>query len=44
LELGQRVDLLERSTDAQTTKGQTATVRPWEIASFRVSGQQSAVS
>ncbi|HEY9883089.1 MAG TPA: glycosyl hydrolase-related protein, partial [Thermosynechococcaceae cyanobacterium] len=44
LELGQRVDLLERSTDAQTTKGQTATVRPWEIASFRVSGQPSAVS
>ncbi|WP_245939707.1 alpha-mannosidase [Stenomitos frigidus] len=44
LELGERVDLLERSTDLQTTKGQTATVRPWEIASFRVSSQQSAVS
>jgi len=36
LELGERVDLLERSTDPQTTQGQTATVRPWEIASFRV--------
>ncbi|XGV96341.1 MAG: alpha-mannosidase [Leptolyngbya sp. BL-A-14] len=36
LELGQRVDLLERSTEAQTTKGQTVTVRPWEIVSFKV--------
>ncbi|XHX76315.1 MAG: alpha-mannosidase [Stenomitos frigidus ULC029] len=42
LELGERVDLLERSTDVQTTKGQTVTVRPWEIASFKV--KQSATS
>ncbi len=36
LQLEERVDLLERSTDPQTTQGQTATVRPWEIASFKV--------
>ena len=36
LELEERVDLLERAIDPQTTQGQTATVRPWEIASFRV--------
>ena len=36
LELGERVDLLERSIDPQTTQGQTATVHPWEIASFKV--------
>jgi alpha-mannosidase len=36
LELGERVDLLERSTDPQTAQGQAATVRPWEIASFKV--------
>jgi len=36
LELGQRVDLLEQAIDPQTTKGQTVTVHPWEIASFKV--------
>ena len=36
LELEERVDLLERSINPQTTQGQTATVHPWEIASFRV--------
>jgi alpha-mannosidase len=42
LKLEHSVDLLERSTEAQTTKGQTVTVRPWEIASFRVSSQLKA--
>ncbi|MBD2076709.1 alpha-mannosidase [Phormidium sp. FACHB-592] len=47
LALEQPVDLLERPTTAQTTQGQTATVHPWKIASFKVkrsatSGQVSA--
>ncbi|HEY9897396.1 MAG TPA: glycosyl hydrolase-related protein, partial [Candidatus Sericytochromatia bacterium] len=47
LALEQPLDLLERPTTAQTTQGQTATVHPWKIASFKVkrsatSGQLSA--
>ncbi len=42
LELGERVDLLERAIDPQTVEGQTTTVRPWEIVSFKV--KQSATS
>ena len=54
LKLDERVDVLERPTVAQPTVAQptvaqprdeqSITVRPWEIASFRVRHQQSAVS
>ncbi len=37
LKLGDQVDLLERSIHSDTSHGQTATVHPWKIASFKVS-------
>jgi alpha-mannosidase len=36
LKLEGQVDLLERSTPSETVQGQTATVHPYEIASFKV--------
>ncbi|MDX2230976.1 MAG: alpha-mannosidase [Leptolyngbyaceae cyanobacterium bins.349] len=36
LHLGQRVDLLERSRPDQTMQGPMAGIRPWEIASFKM--------
>jgi len=36
LQLAQRVDGLERSQSDKTTQGQIASIRPWEIATFKV--------
>jgi len=37
LKLEHPVDLLERPSHCQTNQGQTVTIRPWQIASFKMS-------